>query len=31
MRYPKDFKPTIEKYDGHSNPNIWLKMYTIAT
>jgi hypothetical protein len=31
MKYTKDFKPAIEKYDGRSNPSIWLKMYTIAT
>jgi hypothetical protein len=24
-------KPAIEKYDGRSNPSIWLKMYSIAT
>jgi hypothetical protein len=30
IRYPKDFKPAIEKYDSHSNPSIWLKMYNIA-
>jgi hypothetical protein len=30
IRYPKDFKPTIEKYDGRSDPSIWLKMYIIA-
>jgi hypothetical protein len=30
IRYPKDFKPAIEKYDGRSDPNIWLKMYSIA-
>jgi hypothetical protein len=30
IRYSKDFKPTIEKYDGRSNPSIWLKMYNIA-
>jgi hypothetical protein len=29
MRYPKDFKPAIGKYDGRSDPNIWLKMYII--
>jgi hypothetical protein len=29
IRYPKDFKPTIEKYDGRSDPSIWLKMYNI--
>jgi hypothetical protein len=28
--YPKDFKPSIEKYDGRSDPSIWLKMYGIA-
>jgi hypothetical protein len=28
--YPKDFKPAIEKYDGRSDPSIWLKMYNIA-
>jgi hypothetical protein len=27
---PKDFKPAIEKYDGRSDPCIWLKMYNIA-
>jgi hypothetical protein len=27
---PKDFKPSIEKYDGRSAPSIWLKMYSIA-
>jgi hypothetical protein len=30
IRYPKDFKPCIEKYDGLSDPSIWLKMYSIA-
>jgi hypothetical protein len=25
IRYPKDFKPAIEKYDSHSDPSIWLK------
>jgi hypothetical protein len=30
IRYPKDFKPAIEKYDGRSNPSIWLKTYNIA-
>jgi hypothetical protein len=30
IRYPKDFKPGIEKYDGRSDPSIWLKMYNIA-
>jgi hypothetical protein len=27
---PKDFKPAIEKYDGRSDPSIWLNMYNIA-
>jgi hypothetical protein len=30
IRYPKDFKPAIEKYDGRPDPSIWLKMYNIA-
>jgi hypothetical protein len=30
IRYPKDFKPAIEKYDGRSDPSIWLKVYSIA-
>jgi hypothetical protein len=30
IRYPKDFKLAIEKYDGRSDPSIWLKMYNIA-
>jgi hypothetical protein len=30
IRYPKDFKPAIEKYDGRSDSSIWLKMYSIA-
>jgi hypothetical protein len=30
IRYPKGFKPAIEKYDGRSDPSIWLKMYNIA-
>jgi hypothetical protein len=30
IRYPKDFKPAIEKYDGRSDPSICLKMYNIA-
>jgi hypothetical protein len=30
IRYPKDFKPSIEKYDGRSDPSIWLKMYNIT-
>jgi hypothetical protein len=31
IRYPKDFKPTIEKYDDRSDLSIWIKMYNIAT
>jgi hypothetical protein len=31
IRCPKDFKPAIEKYDGRSDPIIWLKMYSIAS
>jgi hypothetical protein len=30
IRYPKDFQPSIKKYDGRSDPSIWLKMYSIA-
>jgi hypothetical protein len=30
IRYPKDFKPSTEKYDGRSDPSIWLKMYNVA-
>jgi hypothetical protein len=30
IKYPKDFQPAIEKYDGCSDPSIWLKMYNIA-
>jgi hypothetical protein len=30
IRYPKDFKPSIEKYGDRSDPSIWLKMYSIA-
>jgi hypothetical protein len=30
IKYPKDFKPPIEKYDDHSDPSIWLKMYNIT-
>jgi hypothetical protein len=26
-----DFKSAIEKYDGCSDPSIWLKMYNIVT
>jgi hypothetical protein len=30
VRYPKDFKPAIEKYNGRSDLSIWLKMDNIA-
>jgi hypothetical protein len=30
MRYPKDFKTTIEKYDDRSDPSIGLKMYIVT-
>jgi hypothetical protein len=30
IRYHKDFKPAIEKYDDRSDPSIWLKMYNIT-
>jgi hypothetical protein len=30
MRYLKDFKLAIEKYDSHFDPSIWLKMYNIT-
>jgi hypothetical protein len=30
IRYPKEFKPAIEKYDSHSDPSIWQKMYNIT-
>jgi hypothetical protein len=30
IRYPRDFKPAIEKYDGRFDLSIWLKMYSIA-
>jgi hypothetical protein len=30
IRYPKDIKPAIEKYDGCCDLSIWLKMYSIA-
>jgi hypothetical protein len=26
IRYPKDFKPAIKKYDGRSDPSIWLSI-----
>jgi hypothetical protein len=30
VAYPNNFKPNIQKYDGHSDPNIWLSTYYIA-
>jgi hypothetical protein len=30
IRYPKDVKPAIEKYNGRSDPSICLKMYNIS-
>jgi hypothetical protein len=29
VAYPDNFKPNIQKYDGHSNPNIWLSTYYV--
>jgi hypothetical protein len=29
IRYPRDFKQSIEKYNDRSEPSIWLKMYNI--
>jgi hypothetical protein len=30
IRYPTNFKTATEKYDGRSDPSLWLKMYNIA-
>jgi hypothetical protein len=30
VAYPDNFKPNIQKYDGHSDPNIWLPTYYVA-
>jgi hypothetical protein len=30
VAYPDNFKPNIQKYDGRSDPNIWLSTYYIA-
>jgi hypothetical protein len=30
VAYPDNFKPIIQKYDGHSDPNIWLSTYYVA-
>jgi hypothetical protein len=30
VAYPYNFKPNIQKYDGCSDPNIWLSTYYVA-
>jgi hypothetical protein len=30
VAYPDNFKPNIQKYDGRSDPNIWLSTYYVA-
>jgi hypothetical protein len=30
VAYPDNFKPDIQKYDGRSDPNIWLSTYYVA-
>jgi hypothetical protein len=30
IAYPDNFKPNIQKYDGRSDPNIWLSTYYVA-
>jgi hypothetical protein len=30
VAYPDNFKPNIQKYDGRSDPNIWLSTYYIT-
>jgi hypothetical protein len=30
VAYPDNFKPNIQKYDDHSDPNIWLLTYYVA-
>jgi hypothetical protein len=30
VAYPDNFKPNIQKYDGRSDPNIWLLTYYVA-
>jgi hypothetical protein len=30
VTYPYNFKPNIQKYDGRSDPNIWLLTYYVA-
>jgi hypothetical protein len=30
VTYPDNFKPNIQKYDGRSDPNIWLSTYYVV-
>jgi hypothetical protein len=30
VTYPDNFKPNIQKYDGRSDPNIWLSTYYVT-
>jgi hypothetical protein len=30
VAYPDNFKPNIQQYDDHSDPNIWLSTYFIV-
>jgi hypothetical protein len=30
VTYPNNFKPNIQKYDGRSDPNIWLSTYYVT-
>jgi hypothetical protein len=30
VAYPDNFKPNIQKYDGCSEPNIWLSTYYVT-
>jgi hypothetical protein len=30
VAYPNNFKPNIQKYDGRSDPKIWLPTYYVA-
>jgi hypothetical protein len=30
IAYPDNFMPNIQKYDGRSDPNIWLSTYYVA-
>jgi hypothetical protein len=31
IRYPKDFMSATKRFDGLSDPSIWLRMYNIAS